>query len=150
MTPPATKLQLLFLILASMMASVSGVHAGPVISELMAAYAHTLADKDGAYPDWIELYNPDSNAVDLTGWYLTDSTENKTKWQFPAVSISAGGYLVIFASGKDRRDPHTQLHTNFNLKAGGEYLGLIKPDAVTPGFEISYPAQADDISFGLP
>ena len=138
--------------LATLAIGVSSVHADPVISEFMAANSATLADEDGAYSDWIELHNPDAGPVDLTGWYLTDSASKKTKWQLPAVSLPGGGYLVIFASSKNRRDPAARLHTNFALSADGEYLALIKPDGMTAAFEYApaYPDQEDDVPFGLP
>jgi hypothetical protein len=126
--------------------------AGPVITEFMASNSSVLVDDDGAYSDWIEIHNPDSVTIDLTGWFLTDSADNRTKWQFPSVALAPGGYLVVFASNKNRRDPTRPLHTNFALGAGGEYLGLVKADAVTVAFEYAptFPTQSDDISFGLP
>lgn len=126
--------------------------AEPVISEFMAANSSTLADEDGAFSDWIELYNPDATPVDLGGWYLTDSLSNKTKWQIPATVVPAGGYIVVFASNKNRTDAAKTLHTNFALSAGGEYLGLIKPDGVTVASEYApeFPAQLSDVSYGMP
>src|SRR5262245_28276224 len=121
----------MLLALAILLAGARSIWAEPVISEFMAANSSTLADDDGAYSDWIELHNPDPAAVDLTGWYLTDSVSNKTKWQLPSVSIPTGGYLVVFASNKNRRDPSAPLHTNFALSAGGEYLALVRADGVT-------------------
>ena len=116
----------------------------------MAANTRILADDDGAFSDWIEIHNPDESPVSLAGWYLTDAASNKTKWQLPAVTLPAGGYLVVFASNKDRANPAGPLHTNFALSAGGEYLGLIGPDGATVASEFapSFPAQADDISYG--
>ena len=38
--------------------------------------------------DWIELYNAGTNAVDLSGWYLTDRAQSPTKWSFPRASSS--------------------------------------------------------------
>lgn len=143
----------LLLILAVLVAGVSTPSAAePVISEFMAANTNVLADDDGAFSDWIELHNPDALPVDLTGWYLTDSSSNKTKWQFPSVTLAPGGYLVVFASNKNRSDPSRTLHTNFAMSASGEYLGLVKPDGVTVAFEYApeFPAQIDNISFGLP
>jgi hypothetical protein len=126
--------------------------AEPVISEFMAANSSTLPDEDGAYSDWIELHNPDAAAIDLAGWYLTDVSSNRRKWQLPSLTLPAGGYAVIFASSKNRRDPAGRLHTNFALGADGEYLALVKPDGMTVAFEYapSYPAQDDDVAFGLP
>lgn len=124
--------------------------AAPIISELMAANTNVIADEDGAYSDWIELHNPDGTDVNLAGWYLTDSASNRTKWQLPAITIPAGGYLLIFASSKDRTNPLEPLHTNFALSAGGEYLGLIQPDGTTVVSEFSpaFPAQSDNASYG--
>jgi hypothetical protein len=118
----------------------------------MAANAATLADEDGAYSDWIELHNPGPAAVDLSGWYLTDSSANKKKWALPALTLPSGGYLVVFASSKNRREPTARLHTNFALSASGEYLALVKPDGTTVVSEYApeFPAQREDTSYGLP
>ena len=68
----------------------------------------------------------------MNGYYLTDKANNKTKWQFPDVTVAAGGYLVVFAdSDHNDRDPNQELHTGFSLDKDGEYLGLIAPDGVT-------------------
>ncbi|HUR57186.1 MAG TPA: lamin tail domain-containing protein, partial [Opitutaceae bacterium] len=97
----------------------------------MAANKSVLADDDGAFSDWLEIHNPDATPVSLDGWYLTDSATAKRKWQFPDVTLAPGGYLVVFASNKNRRDPAKPLHTNFALSAEGEYLGLIRSDGTT-------------------
>jgi hypothetical protein len=121
------------------------------ISEFMARNQGTLRDEDGAYSDWIELHNPGATAVNLDGWYLTDTTNDFTKWRIPATNIAASGYLVIFASGKNRAVPGAPLHANFNLSGGGEYLGLVRPDGVTVASEFAplFPEQFDDVSYGI-
>ncbi len=138
------------LVLVALLGAGSHLRANPVISEFMASNTATLADQDQAYSDWIELHNPDSAPVNLTGWYLTDSASNRTRWQFPAVTIPAGGYLIVFASNKNRRDPAAELHTNFALAAEGEYLGLFKPDGTTVVSEYAptFPLQSNDVSYG--
>jgi len=71
------------------------LEAGPlVISELMAVNNSTLADEDGQFPDWIEIYNPTYDAVQLGDWYLTDEAENLTKWRLPDVPLAGRDYLV--------------------------------------------------------
>jgi hypothetical protein len=124
--------------------------ADPLISEFLASNSGGLADDDSTFQDWIEIYNPDATPADLGGWYLTDNAANKTKWQFPAVSVAAKGYLVVFASGKNRRDPAKPLHTNFSLAKEGEYLALVKPDGVTAATEFAptFPAQSENVSYG--
>jgi hypothetical protein len=95
----------------------------------MAANDRVLADEDGDYPDWLELRNLSAAEVDLAGWSLTDDPNNLSKWQFPSTRLPSGGYLVVFASGKNRRSGGTApLHTSFKLEASGEYLALLEPD----------------------
>jgi hypothetical protein len=102
--------------------------AQTIISEFMADNKKTLADEDGQYPDWIELYNTGATAVNVQGWALTDDSTHQTRWLFPSTNLTAKGFLVVFASGKNRAVPGAPLHTDFNLKASGEYLALLKPD----------------------
>jgi hypothetical protein len=125
--------------------------ADVVISEFMAQNKKTLADEDGAYPDWIELHNTGAVTVNLEGWYLTDTTNLLTKWRIPATNLVADRYLVIFASGKDRAVPGLPLHTSFQIKAGGDYLALVMPDGVTVASQFSpaYPPQSEDVSYGV-
>ena len=125
--------------------------AAPVITEFMASNGTTHTDEDGDYSDWIEIHNPDTTAVSLDGWYLTDNSSNKTKWQFPAVSIPANGYLLVYASDKNRRTPGQPLHTSYGLSADGEYLGLIAADGTTvvSEFAPAFPPQFRDLSYGI-
>lgn len=129
----------------------SSVAATVEISEFMASNTKTLADQDGEYSDWIELHNLSGNSVNLEGWFLTDSTNQLAKWRFPSVELAPDGYLVVFASGKDRATSGAQLHTSFNLNAEGEYLALVQSDGTTIASEFApqFPVQYPDISFGL-
>jgi len=61
-----------------------------------------LADEDGEYGDWIELYNAGASAVDLTGYYLTDDAADPDKWEFSNLVIPAGGYEIVFCSSKNK------------------------------------------------
>ena len=122
------------------------------ISEFMASNSTTLLDDDGDSSDWIEIVNDQAEEVNLSGWYLTDDANNLTKWQFPSKVIPGGGYLVVFASNKDRagaNDP--KLHTNFQLTSTGEYLALVKPDGQTIAsfYAPTYPPQTTDVSYGV-
>ena len=122
-----------------------------LITELMAVNTGPLADEDGSFEDWIEIHNPGTNAVNIGGWYISDNAANPMKWQFPSTNVAPNGYLVIFASNKDRRVPGRPLHTNFRLDAGGEYLGLMRPDGITvSSYSPKYSNQVERISFGLP
>jgi autotransporter-associated beta strand protein len=119
------------------------------INEILAVNDTGLRDGDGARVDWIEIFNPNPQAVDLTGYRLTDSALEPAKWVFPTASIPAGGYLVVFASGSGVPDALGHLHTNFSLSSAGEYLALSRPDgAVVQAFSPLFPAQYGDISYG--
>jgi len=120
------------------------------INEFMAVNDNGLDDEDRDESDWIEIYNAGMEPVNLEGWYLTDDVNNLSQWAFPEVILAPDSYLVVFASGKNRRDPQGVLHTNFKLKGSGEYLGLVRPDGETVVWEFfpAYPRQAPDISYG--
>lgn len=123
--------------------SLTVVSSSVRINEFLANSSSTsLADEDGDTPDWIELHNPDGGSIGLGGMYLTDDPTNLTKWPLPNVSLGGNGYLVIFASSKDRRPTNgDNLHTNFSLSAGGEYLALVAPDGTTVLSEFGTPTQ---------
>jgi hypothetical protein len=79
------------------------------------------------------------------------SRMNLTLWTFPATNLAAGGYLVVFASGKDRSVAGGELHTNFQLDADGEFLALVRPDGVTVAHAYSpqFPPQRANASYGI-
>lgn len=129
----------------------SSLIAAPVITEFLANNESGLQDEDGDAEDWVEIFNPDPVAIDLSGWYLTDDAGDLTQWEFPAITIQPGEFLVVFASKKNRTDPAANLHTNFKLSSAGEYLALVRPDgtSVEQDFGAMFPAQQPDISFGV-
>lgn len=120
------------------------------ITEFVADSDGSYLDSDGEASDWIELSNSGASAVSTDGLYLTDNASDLTQWMLPDVTIPAGGYLVIFASGKDRNNPQGELHTNFSLSAGGEYLALIDTDGITPlsQFAPEFPKQFFGMAYG--
>jgi CotH kinase protein/Lamin Tail Domain/Chitobiase/beta-hexosaminidase C-terminal domain len=121
----------------------------PVISEFMARNASTLRDDRGEMSDWIEIHNPRSTGIDMTGWYLTDDATNLKKFRFDARTIPAGGYLIVHASGLDRRFAGNPLHTNFTLNGDkGEYVALVKTGGTTVASQITFTKQRPDVSFG--
>jgi hypothetical protein len=122
----------------------------PVISEFMSSNSKTLADVDKEFSDWIEIWNPAPTTVNLAGWSLTDKKDLPAKWVFPSVDLPAGGFLVVFASGKDLRDPAGELHTNFSLLSEGEFLGFADPAGrFSTEFYPKYPQQVLDASYGF-
>ena len=98
-----------------------------MITEFVASNGATLKDRFREYSDWVEIYNPTDQAVELGGWRLTDDAADLSKWQFPAASVAAVGDLVVFASGRNQVEVGKELHTNFQLASDGDYLGWREP-----------------------
>ena len=73
--------------------------------------------------------------------------------------IGPGKFLIVFASGKNRRVAGKELHTDFGLNRDGAYLALMGPDGQTVIHEFveyefgnnkfGYPPQAKNVSYGL-
>jgi hypothetical protein len=101
------------------------------INEIMASNAQTNFDEDGDYCDWIELYNYGIDPVNLMGYGLSDNAGEPFKWTLPDITLDAGDFLFVWASGKNKTDPGNTLHTSFKLNATGEELLLTRPDSVT-------------------
>lgn len=117
------------------------------INEFMASNTTTVADEAGEYEDWVEIYNYGGASVYLGDLYLSDNSNNPTKWPFPDQSLAAGQFLVIWADEDQEQGP---LHANFKLSAGGEFIGIFDSDvngnALIDGLDFG--AQEEDIPFG--
>ena len=88
-----------------------------IISEAVSANLAMIADEDGDFPDWIELYNAGSATADLSGWYLSDDAADATGWRIPdGTTLAPGEQLLVFASGKARDG--AVLHASFSLSDG--------------------------------
>jgi len=126
-----------------------------IITEFMADNDNMITDGFGDDRDWIEICNVSDSIVSLDGWYLSDNEDDPTKWKFfTGKTIAPGQHLVVFASNQDDidypvTDPLGYMHTNFKLSAGGEFLGLFRPNG-TPcsTFSAEYPEQLTNISYG--
>ncbi|MGE3310250.1 MAG: CotH kinase family protein [Limisphaerales bacterium] len=144
---------LFVVLILALVASPSSGGGDLVLSEFLASNGGSLLDEDGDPSDWIELHNTSALPVSTKGWSLTDDPTRESRWVLPDRTIEPGGFLLVFASGKNRSpaDPGRP-HTDFRLNASGEYLALIEPDGSTVAseFEPAFPPQDADISYGIP
>ena len=121
-----------------------------VINEVLASNSSNVADPQGQYDDWVELYNRSDTPVDVGGMFLTDDLEDPTRWQLPAVepsvtTIPPGGYLVVWADA-DTED--AGLHADFRLSAAGGTVALLGRDGGTVVDSVSFGPQMADVSYG--
>ena len=146
------KLSSFFLPVCCLGALFSSASAEVIISELMARGGHELLDEDEERQDWIELHNSGSKAVALQEFALTDDTEDLLKWKLPERELKPGGFLTIFASGKDRSQSEAPLHANFKLNGDGEYLALVQIEGkkVVSDFDPYFPSTGRGESIGYP
>lgn len=136
----------------------------PFVNSMNIYTRYDWKPNENVYPDWIELHNIGSEAINLAGWYLTDDPDNLTQWQFPSdrgteLVLNPDQYLIVFASGKEQalfpanypyKDYYGALHTNFDLSASGEYLAVVAPDGLTVSYAYNeYPAQFPFIAYGI-
>ncbi len=93
-------------VLAKILAAILCPLAAPataqiVLNEVQSANHQTLIEVDGEAHDWIEIANQGAQAVNLSGWGLSDKSNAPHKWIFGDVLLSPGGHLVVRASGED-------------------------------------------------
>jgi hypothetical protein len=128
-------------------ATISDPNAGDlVINEIMASNSSTIADQDGEYDDWIELYNNSDEVINLEGYYLSDDGDELLKWAFPfGTLIDPKSYVIVWA---DKDEEQSGLHANFKLSAAAESLFLMDSSNNSIVDEVSFADQSSDISYG--
>ena len=114
------------------------------INEFMPGNVTSLVNLDGSSPDWIELHNPGTEALDLGLWTMTDDLEDPEKHSMSGLlSVEAGGFLLLWADGEGGAGAD---HLNFKLSSEGGDLGIYAPDG--RGSVIHYGEVEDDFSAG--
>ena len=96
----------------------------PIISEIMSSNRNALAAADGEYYDWIEIYNPTQNSINLNGFALSDDLNEPTKFVMPAHILQPGEFVVFYASGGALDDLY---HASFKISSEGETIYLSDP-----------------------
>jgi hypothetical protein len=104
-------------------------------------FANSVGSADG---DWIELFNTTSTAVDISHWFLSDTTLERGRFQFAAGTvIPALSYFVVTENGHfGTASTHPGRLTPFNLNPHGDSVVLTGADLA--GNELGY---RDDQTF---
>jgi hypothetical protein len=96
-------MRLILLIFSFVFTSLLMAQSGIRINEVCSRNASVIADEDGEKEDWIEIYNADTLAINLSSFYLSDDKDQALMWRFPNMLLNPHEYLLIFASKKDRK-----------------------------------------------
>jgi len=120
------------------------------INEFMASNEVTIADENGEFDDWVEIYNAGTTPYNLGGKFVTDDLSEPNQWQIPTdnpslTTIPAGGYLIIWFDGDEDQGA---LHVSPKLGGGGEQIGIYDADGITPLDTLTYGEQSKDVSEG--
>lgn len=95
---------------------------GVILNEVCCYNDTIIYDKLGEYNDYVEIYNPSSETIDISGFALSDNKSNLTRYIFPEGSvIENGGYLVLWgAEGSfySWAEEDSASYLRFSLKAG--------------------------------
>ncbi|MFC7336599.1 CotH kinase family protein [Haloferula chungangensis] len=134
-------------IMQALEVTVSAVAVNPRLSEFLARNDDGITDEDGDHSDWIEIHNHSAFAMNLEGYSLTDDPDSLAMWSFPSRILGVDERLIVWASSKDRKGD--ELHTNFAIAVGGEYLALVQPDGntIVHEFAPAFPVQSADVSY---
>ncbi len=123
------------------------VGSSVVINEFLADNVNSFPDPNGEHDDWVELYNPTSSPVLLTGKYMTDNPNNLTKWKFTQQSLylNPGEFQVVWC---DENQTQSGIHTNFKLSKSGEFIALVDSNGISILDSIAFGPQKTDTSYG--
>jgi hypothetical protein len=120
----------------------------PVMISEVLARNQTHTNANGKPIDWVELFNPSTNVVDLSGMSITDETGLPRKWVFPSgATIVPGGYYVV---DFDDSSPYSPVNAGYEISGDGGALYLFhRPDEGGGLLDsITYGLQAGDLSVG--
>lgn len=139
----------LCLLIALLCLAAASASADVIINEIMTNNGVFI---DGERYDWIELYNDGANAVDLTGYGLSDSKKKPMQWVFPEGAVlKAGEYAIIYCTGEEGMTQYPKrnvYYTPFKLSDDGE--NIVLSDASGEQLDlVKYPQQYGNITYGI-
>lgn len=124
--------------------TISAPTASVIINEVLASNSRTNIDPDFIeFSDWIELYNPSNQDLDISNYGLSDD-DQPLQWKFPVGTIiKANEYLIVWADKKNTKAK--ALHAKFKLSSKGEKITLANSTGLVID-TIDFKKQKNDIS----
>ena len=109
-----------------------------------------LSHSDPPLMDAVELFNASASAVDLSGWFLSDSASNLRKFQIPAGAVIAPGGFAVFYEDQFNRAGGAGEPFSFSSAKGDEVFLSQAVNGTLTGYRASAafgPAE-NGVSFG--
>ena len=109
-----------------------------------------LSHTDPPWEDAIELFNPASQSLDLSGWYLSNSPTRPKKYRLPdGFVIPALGYRVIYEY-QFNPNPNLEDSFTFNSAHGDEAVLSEVEQGMVTGYRAvqEFPSAANGVAFG--
>ncbi|MCK5832799.1 lamin tail domain-containing protein [bacterium] len=95
-----------------------------IMSEIVSNNVSICTDEHGDFDDYVEIYNSQDTAVDISGFALTDDPDT-LKYIFPNFTlIQPDTVLLIWC---DAEPEQGDFHADFRISAGGEWIALFEP-----------------------
>ena len=100
-----------------------------LLNEICSSNSTVIANDNGDYDDWIEIYNAGGSTVNLNGYGLSDDPANLQQFIFPDYSLGAGGRMIVFCSDKNQTEIVDHWETPVSATATWKYfVGTSNPD----------------------
>lgn len=93
----------------------------------------------GEYYDVVEIYNCCDKTLNLADYSFSDKRSEPERFRFPAVTLGAGEYYVIYCSGQTELGDN---HASFKISSAGEKLYLAKNGVIFEQVEV--PSDLDE------
>ena len=113
------------------------------INDLYISEVSAVGEPRSDSMDWIEIANGSDTPINLSGYYLSDSTDEPYKWTIPDITVPAKGFAVIYAASDETKQ--TVQTAPFGISSSGETLLLSSPcGALIDSFDtgVLYPGQS--------
>ncbi len=119
------------------------------VNELMANNTSVVKGEGGDFPDWVEILNTGTVAIDLAGMYASDNEKLRPRRRISGAdrtktTVPSGGRLVLWLDGRSTLGPN---HMDLRLSSRGERFTLVDIDALTVIDQVEFGPQAPDKSY---
>lgn len=122
--------------------------SGLKLNEAQSINTQTIADPNGLFSGWLEIFNTTANQFALGFMFLTDDPAQLTKHRIvdsPSMLVSGHEHMLLWADGDTAQGPD---HLNFTLNPNGGWVYFTSPDGESVIDSVQYPAMGSDESYG--